>query len=171
MSRQQVAALARLLQHACRPAAVCRAEHASSDQPARVVPSRALLASPGCGHLHRHARGAAMDELRASVCDRNTCPLRRGCGRPRAATASRDWTARQFLLAVGGRSKPVSLVSASSGTTSISRRPSSASRSRVERPTLISCLDVRPAFPTTTEVVVTSSPTSPNADQHWAFGL
>ena len=69
-----------------------------------------------------------------------------GCGCPRAASASWDWTARHLLLAVGGRSKAVSLMSASSRTTWISRRPSSASRSRVERPTLISCLDVRPVF-------------------------
>jgi len=36
---------------------------------------------------------------------------------------------------------------------------------------LISRLDVRPAFPTTKEIVVTSSLQAPNADQHWAFGL
>jgi hypothetical protein len=80
------------------------------------------------------------------------------CGRP-SATATRARSGvdagvpapralhgigrrRHLLLAVGGRSKAVSLVSASSRTTRISRRPSSASRSRIERPTLISCLDV-----------------------------
>lgn len=51
----------------------------------------------------------ASDEMRASVCNRNTCPLRRGGGRPRTASASWDWTVRHLLLAVGGRAKPVTL--------------------------------------------------------------
>jgi hypothetical protein len=85
------------------------------------------------------------------------------CGRPSAtATRARSGVdagvvAPQALHGIGRRAS----LSASSRTTWISRRPSSASRSRVESPTLISCLDVRPAFPTTTEIVVTSSLTKP----------
>lgn len=103
----------------------------------------------------------AAHELRASVYNRNTRPLWRGCRRPRAAkghgTRPRVISFLRSRPRYGGE-----LVSASSRTAWISRCPPARPRSARGREAHVDLLSrCAPGVSMTTEIVVTSSLTSP----------